>query len=173
MNRRKLLEEQISFLEEHDPNSKELDALREKLKRSKRGRSSKAKGANYESRIRDKLNKRFPTLNFKRTPRSGAYASTSGDTSLSGDLANINSEYDFKCHLELKCHKAWSILRWFEQALGDCPQGKLPIVIAHQQQVIENNRRVKEAEDFVFLRLSDFLDIVNDEKIILKKHLTN
>ena len=47
-------------------------------------------------------------------------------------------------------------------------EGKLPIVIMHRTQKNENGKRIAEADDFVFLRLKDFLDILDDGKIIKK-----
>ena len=80
----------------------------------------------------------------------------------------LYEDYDFKLHLELKNQNRWQVNTWFEQAESDCIEGKLPIVIMHRTQKNENGKRIAEADDFVFLRLKDFLDILDDGKIIKK-----
>lgn len=46
--------------------------------------------------------------------------------------------------------------------------GKIPIVIMHRPQENLEGKRITKADDFVFLKLSDFLKIVDDKKIIKK-----
>lgn len=163
------IQEKIDLLEIYAPQSEELEVLKKKLVYSKRGRSSKRKGASYESKIKTLLNKRFPMLKFARTPQSGGFQKNVDNQSLRGDLSNLEDEYDFLLHLELKNHKLWSVLKWYEQAESDCVKGKIPCVIAHRGQQVKDGKRVVSAEDFIFLKLADFLSIVDDDKIIVKK----
>ena len=51
LDRASLLKDKLNFLKEHDPTNKEIEQLEKSLKYSKRGKSAKAKGANYERKI--------------------------------------------------------------------------------------------------------------------------
>lgn len=48
------------------------------------------------------MGERFPDLDFSRVPSSGGFQKSSANTLLRGDLVNLNEDYDFKLHLELK-----------------------------------------------------------------------
>ena len=50
--------------------------------------------------------------------------------------------------------------------MEDCPQGKIPIVVYHQTQLNENGVRVQEADDFVMIRVSDFLQVLDKDQIV-------
>ena len=78
----------------------------------------------------------------------------------------LNDDVDFLLHLELKNRKnGWKVVQdWFKQANEDCIKGKIPCVIMHQNL----EKGSYNAEDFIMLRLSDFLNIVNYEKIVTK-----
>ena len=88
-NRTTLLREQINFLKEHDPNNKDIEKLEKSLNYSKRGRSSKQKGANYERKIVKFLEEKFPNLKFGRTPSSGGYKK---------DIDNLHKFRRLKCN---------------------------------------------------------------------------
>ena len=163
-----VLKERLELLKRYEPDSEEIVELENQIKLSKKAKSSRGKGASYESKVRKLLGERFPDLDFSRVPSSGGFQKSSANTLLRGDLVNLNEDYDFKLHLELKNQNRWQVNTWFEQAESDCIEGKLPIVIMHRTQKNENGKRIAEADDFVFLRLKDFLDILDDGKIIKK-----
>ncbi len=162
MRRSDLLKEQLSFLKEHSPSSPEIAKLETKLKRSKQGRSSKVKGANYERNIVKLLEHLYPDLKFGRTPASGGYKKELDSNLLRGDVVCLNDDIDFKLHLELKNHKGWeTVKKWYKQAQEDCLQGKLPCVILHQQR-----EAGVPAKDFILMDLKDFFSIIDDNSII-------
>lgn len=144
---------------------KKYKELTQKVALSKRGRSSKAKGANYERTIKKILKDKLG-IDLERTPQSGGFAKSKNLKSVKGDLNSLDDTIDFRLHIECKNHKSWSIKEWWKQATEDCPNGKLPILIMHRGQENKDGKRVQEAEDFVFLRLVDFLDLVDKTKII-------
>lgn len=164
-NRRKVLEEQIEFLENHKPDSPELQELREKLERSKRGKKSRRKGGNYERKVKGLL-KEWLGIDLERTPLSGGYAKKKNLNSVKGDLNTLDDKIKFLLHIECKDHKKWSIKSWWQQAIDDCPKEKIPLLIMHQGQENKDGKRVQEAEDFVMLKAEDFFKLVDREKII-------
>ena len=147
---------------------KEVDLLQKKIELSKRGKSSRAKGGNYERTIAKKFKDKLD-VELKRTPMSGGFAKGSSKASeFRGDIITVDDSIDFKLHIECKSHKTWKLKEWIEQAKEDCPKGRIPIVVFHQGQRNENGKRVEEADDYVCIRLDDFLDIVNGLPIFKK-----
>jgi len=146
-----------------------IEDLEQKIKNSKRGKSSKNKGANYERTIA-KIFKEKLGVELKRTPQSGGFAknSSKGDE-FRGDIVSIDGTVDFILHVECKSHKTWKLKEWIRQSKEDCPEGKIPIVVFHQGQRNENGKRVEEAGDYVALSLEDFLDIVDKDKIVVRQ----
>ena len=165
-NRTTLLREQINFLKKHDPNNKDIEKLEKSLNYSKRGRSSKQKGANYERKIVKFLEEKFPNLKFGRTPSSGGYKKDIENTSLRGDVVCLSEGTDFLLHLELKNRKdGWKVVQdWFKQAQEDCLKGKIPCVIMHQN--LEKGKY--SSTDFIMLKLDDFFNIVDCKNIVKK-----
>lgn len=143
----------------------EVATLEKKIAMSKRGKSSKAKGANYERTVakifKDKLG-----IELVRTPLSGGFQKNAKATNVKGDISNIDSTKDFNLHIECKDHATWSVPKWIEQSESDCPEGKVPVVVMHRRQKNKDGKRVQENGDYVVLSLIDFLDIVNYNKII-------
>lgn len=166
LNRASLIADKLNFLKEHDPNNKEIEKLEKSLKYSKRGKTSKAKGANYERKIVKLFESFFPKLKFGRTPSSGGYKKEIESSSLRGDIVCLNDDLEFLLHLELKNRKnGWKVVQdWFKQANSDCIKGKIPCVVMHQNL----EKGLYSAEDFIMLRLSDFLNTVNYDKIVKK-----
>lgn len=165
-SRLKMLQEQLLFLQTHGAEQTEIEELEKKIARSKRGKSSKAKGSGYERTIAKVLMKRFPILDLARTPSSGGFKKSSNNTLIKGDITNLNSEVYLVLHLELKNQKTIQMEKWIKQSKEDCPEGKIPCVIFHQQQKIAEGKVVQKADDFICLPLEDFLSIVADKKII-------
>lgn len=164
MRKSDLLKEQISFLKEHDPNNSKLAELEKSLQKSKQGRSSKTKGANYERKIVKFLQDKFPSLIFGRTPASGGYKKDVENNNLRGDVVCLSEDVDFLLHLELKNRKlGWKVVQdWFKQAEEDCIKGKIPCVIMHQNLI----KGSLPSRDFIMLKLDDFFTIIDDKKII-------
>lgn len=158
LTQRQLLEQKIQFLKEHDPTNSEIKELEKKLIMSKRGRSSKNKGASYERTIAKKFAKAYVGLELTRTPQSGGFAKKSSKADdFRGDIVSVDKDIDLKLHIECKNHKSWSLPQWINQAKDDCPEGKIPTVIFHKNGT---------SEDFVCLSLEDFFKLVDRDKII-------
>lgn len=174
LSNRKLLEQQIMFYENNlsklsPEDLEELNSLREQLEKSKKGKSAKVKGASYERTIA-KVFKKILGIDLVRTPQSGGFAkkSTKADE-FRGDITSLDDSIDFKLHIECKNHKTWKLKDWFKQSKEDCPKDKIPCVIFHQGQENKDGKRVAESEDYVALRLEDFLNIIDRNTIIKQK----
>lgn len=161
-----LIKDKLAFFKEHDPTNPEIAKLEKSLKRSKQGKSSKAKGANYERKIVKYLESKFPTLSFGRTPASGGYKKYIANNALRGDVVCLSEDTDFLLHLELKNRKdGWKVVQdWFKQAEDDCLTGKIPAVIMHQN--LEKGKYA--SKDFILLELDDFFNIIDYKKVIKK-----
>lgn len=146
-----------------------IEDLEQKIKNSKRGKSSRNKGANYERTIA-KIFKEKLGVELKRTPQSGGFAkdSSKGDE-FRGDIVSVDDTIDFKLHIECKDQATWSLPAWLRQSEEDCPQGKIPVVVFHRRQKNKDGKRIQEAGDYVVLSLEDFLDIVDEDKIVVLK----
>ena len=164
MRRVDLLKEKLEFLKQFSPDSIEIQYLEDKIKQSKKGRSSKNKGANFERKIVNKLNELFPDLKFGRTASSGGYMKGVSNSALRGDVVCYTEGVDFLLHLELKNHKnGWTAVQeWFKQAEDDCIKGKIPVLIMHQNLV----RGKFKSQDFVMLKFDDFFTILDGKKVI-------
>lgn len=130
-----------------------IEDLEQKIKNSKRGKSSRNKGANYERTIA-KVFKEKLGVELKRTPQSGGFAkdSSKGDE-FRGDIIVADKDIDFKLHIECKNHKSWSILAWLNQAIEDCPKDKIPVVIYHKHNT---------SKDYVVINLNDFIELLKE-----------
>ena len=146
-----------------------IEDLEQKIKNSKRGKSSKNKGANYERTIA-KIFKEKLGVELKRTPQSGGFAkdSSKGDE-FRGDIVSIDDTIDFILHLECKDQATWNLPAWIRQSEEDCSEGKIPIVVFHRRQKNKDGKRIQEAGDYVALSLEDFLNIVDKDKIVILK----
>ena len=171
VSNRKLIEQQIMFYKNNlsrlsPEDLEELNKLEQQLAQSKKGKSAKVKGATYERTIA-KVFKKFLNIDLVRTPQSGGFAkkSTKADE-FRGDITSLDDTVHFSLHIECKNHKTWKMKEWFKQAKDDCPTNKLPCVIAHQGQVNKEGKRIEQSEDFILMRLEDFLSIVDKSKII-------
>lgn len=159
-----LIKEKLAFFKEHDPSNPEVAKLEKTLKRSKQGKSSKRKGASYERKIVKYLEKVFPDLSFGRTPSSGGYKKGIDNNLLRGDVVCLSENADFLLHLELKNRKdGWKVVQdWFKQAEDDCIEGKIPVLIMHQN--LEKGKYA--SKDFVMLEIDDFFNIIDYKKVV-------
>lgn len=168
MTKAQMLKEQIAFLERHNPTSPELETLRESLARSKRGKSSKVKGANYERTVAKKFKSAY-NIELTRTPQSGGFAKKSSKAdNFRGDITTVDKDIDLKLHIECKDHSTIKMLDWIGQAEEDCPEGKVPLVVFHKRQKNKDGVRVQESGDYVCLRLEDFLSLVEKDKVVVE-----
>jgi hypothetical protein len=145
----------------------EIADLKQKIEQSQRGKSSRRKGASYENFIAKKIGEKW-MIRLVRTPMSGGFQKSSDNEDIRGDLSCLDKNKKFLLHPECKKQKTWSLRKWFKQAKEDCPEGKIPTVIFHDFQEIKDGKRVNDAEDFVMIRLDDFLEIVDETKVIIK-----
>lgn len=129
----------------------------------KRGRSAKIKGATYERKVASIFEKRWG-LKLRRTPSSGGFAKASENIKIRGDLSCLDQ--NLLLHIECKNQKTWQLKAWIRQAQEDCPEGKIPLVILHQEQINEGGTRIQKADDFVVLSLDDFLEIVDKDLVL-------
>lgn len=133
--------------------------------RSRLGRRSRRKGANYERKVKkwfeDKLG-----ITLERTPQSGGFAKNRNLSRVKGDLNTLDDNVELLLHIECKDQKNWSLKSWWKQAIEECPPGKIPIVVYHQTQLNENGVRVQEADDFVMIRVKDFLQVLDKDQVI-------
>lgn len=144
-----------------------IEDLTQKITLSKRGKSSRAKGATYENTIAKKIGEKW-NIRLVRTPMSGGFQKSSDNEDIRGDLSCLDKDTKFILSPELKKHKTWKLREWFKQSKEDCPNGKIPIVIYHDFQQIKDGKRVNEAEDYVMIRLGDFLNITDQSKVVIR-----
>lgn len=147
---------------------KECENLRHLIELSNRGKSNRRKGANYENAIAKKIKEKW-NITLVRTPLSGGFQKKSETDLFKGDLNCIDPGTRFLLHPECKKHQTWSVGKWWKQTEEDCPKDKIPLLVMHRFQKIEEGKRKETAEDFVMLKLEDFLLIVDESKVIEKK----
>lgn len=158
-----LLEEKRDFLIKHNASVEEVAEIERQIEMSKRGRRSKNKGGSYEQHLAKKIGEKYPMFKLVRTKQSGGAHKEIANEALRGDLANMSSA-NFPFHIEAKNHKTWSLKAWWKQAEEDCMDSKIPLVMFHQEQQISGGKVVQKADDFVMIRLNDFLNVT--EKFI-------
>ena len=166
-----LLKDKLLFLKSHNCSKEEIAEVEKKIEQSKRGRRSKSKGSTYERTVAKIIMDRFPVLDLVRTPSSGGFQKSSNNTSLRGDVSNVNEEVEFLLHIEAKNQKTLKLKDWLKQSQEDCPAGKIACVTFHLQQEIKEGKVTQKADDFICLRLSDFLKAVDEESLIKKNEV--
>ena len=127
---------------------------------SRQGRTSKVKGANFERLIAKKFQDRYG-VELKRTPQSGGFAKKSDRADdYRGDITIVDTKRRLLLHIECKNQQKWSLPKWLKQAQEDCPEGAIPIVVFHEHGT---------SNDYVTLRLEDFLNLAPKDKVIGKR----
>lgn len=110
------------------------------------GRGSRDKGANYEREIAKLLKTKFG-VEVKRTGAQEKWKVHGGDVNAPKYANTILTDFFW----ELKKRESWAILDWYKKAADDCQgSGQTPLVVASK-----NNE-----DDYVFLRLKDFLGLL-------------
>lgn len=132
-----------------------LVIIMEVLLMASRGSGARVKGASYERKIAKILEDRTG-VKLERTPLSGGFAKSSSSTALKGDINSIDPTIDLHLHIECKNQKKWALRDWYKQALDDCPKGRKPIVVFHEDR----------GKDFVMVELGDFLQLVPTSEIV-------
>ena len=166
--RLKLLQEQLVFLIDHNASAEEIAEMEGKIKRSKVSTRSKAKGGAFESKVAKIIGKRFPELDLVKTPSSGGFQHSSNNQEIRGDISNLNKEVTFMLHIEAKNQKVIKMKDWLKQAQSDCPKGKIPSVVFHQQQEIKEGKVVVSSAEYICMGLHDFLELVDEKKVVKK-----
>lgn len=124
---------------------------------SRQGRNAKRKGGQFERDVAKKFQKRYG-VELKRTPQSGGFAKKSEKADdFRGDITIVDTKQVLLLHIECKNQQKWSLPKWVKQAESDCPEGRVPIVVFHEHNT---------SNDYVTLKLEDFLDLVPKEKVI-------
>jgi hypothetical protein len=141
-----------------------VDKLQNQIQLSKQGKRSRDKGSSYERKVAKLFNEAYGTV-LVRTPLSGGFHK-SKDSDMKGDLINLDPSTVFRLHLECKNHRVWRLKDWILQAQEEA-RGKIPIIIAHQHQ--ETGDKPIKANDFVILQLSDFLNLVEQDKVVTNR----
>ena len=136
----------------------ELNISQQKKKdASRRGRTSKAKGANFERAVAKKL-KDVYGVEFVRTPLSGGFLKNKiKSQDFKGDIVPADKNVICVLHMEIKSQKIWSLPAWLKQAENDAPENSYPCVITHLHNT---------SKDYIMMGLDDFLRIVPEETII-------
>lgn len=131
-----------------------------KEERRKRGKRSRTKGANFERTIAKKF-KEFFDVDLVRTPQSGGFAKKSVKADeFRGDIVSADVNTELLLHVECKNAQSWSLPAWLKQSESDCPDGKKPVVIMHKPN---------SSQDYITMKLEDFFDCVNKDKVFLRK----
>lgn len=144
---------------QYDNRVKELQEL---IDASKLGSMKRRKGSTYERAIAKKIKDKLG-INLVRTPQSGGFAKYSEKADdFRGDIVSLDNDIDLRVHIECKDHKTWKPKDWYKQASEDCPKDLYPIVIMHQAQENKEGKRCREAEDFVMIKLDDFLEMTKE-----------
>lgn len=150
----------------------DLNNLRKKSTK-KKGVNGKQKGANYERKLANRLNERFDTQDFSRSPGSGAFATTHTlpeHLKIHGDLITPEK---FKFCIEAKCgynkESISSILdkksifwKFISQAERDSQRAKKDFLL-----IIKQNRKPDLAILSVSEELSSTLEGVYFEGLVL------
>lgn len=142
--------------------SRRVKELQDLIDASKLGSMKRRKGSTYERAIAKKIKDKLH-IDLVRTPQSGGFAKNSEKAEeFRGDIVSVDKDVKLNLHIECKDHKTWKPKDWFRQASDDCPEGLYPIVIMHQAQENKGGKRCRKAEDFVMLRLEDFLELTKE-----------
>ena len=123
----------------------------------RRGKRSRNKGSNYERDVAKKFAKSYG-VELVRTPQSGGFIKNSLKAEdFRGDVVPADSSIRLILHIEGKNSKRWTLPQWIEQAEGDCPEGRVPVVVFHQYN---------SSKDYVCISLDNFMRLVPKKNII-------
>lgn len=138
------------------------------LEAKKRGKRSKNKGATYERKLANYFKEKLG-ITLTRTPQSGGFAKRCNKSDeFKGDIVCLEDNVDFMLHIEAKNQKSLSIRKWLNQAEEDCTKDKIPVVVYYMGEIKNKDNTVKEKKkgDYITLKLDDFMEIVDIDKIV-------
>lgn len=126
----------------------------------KRGKRSRNKGSSYERTIAKKFAQAYG-VELVRTPQSGGFMKNCDKADdFRGDILPVEVGVKMRLHVECKNTKKWALPQWLNQAEGDCPKGRIPIIIFHQH---------KSSKDYVCIPLDDFFELVSGDDIFYEE----
>ena len=136
------------------------ESPKKELTPSQRGKRSRNKGATFERKVAKTLQTAY-NEEFVRTPQSGGFVKNNAKAGeFRGDVIPADEGVSSKLHIECKNAKTWSLSQWLKQAQSDCPKGKIPCVVFHQDGT---------SNDFITMSLKDFLSLIPKESVIIKE----
>lgn len=132
---------------------KKVKKVETKEDRSRRGRTSRNKGANYERLVAKKFEEVIG-VSLSRTPQSGGHAKAKCTSqNFKGDIVSLEEGKDLVLSIECKNAKNWSLPAWLRQSEEEASEDKIPVVIFHQHGT---------SNDYVTLSLDNFLELTKD-----------
>ena len=137
--------------------------------RSKLGRRSRNKGSSYERAVAKKIGEHLD-VQLVRTPQSGGFAKSKATSDFKGDITCLEEDVDFKLHVECKNQKTYSINKWVEQAMCECPENKIPVLIFKKNNTNATGKTGNQ-QDMILLTLEDFLSLADPQKILNRKRV--
>lgn len=131
---------------------------KEKEEKSRRGRTSRNKGSNFEREVA-KIFKEKLGIELVRTPLSGGFGKSNNVDAqkFRGDVVAVDESINFKLHIEAKNQKTWALPAWLKQAEEDCPEDKTACVVFHKHGTSKN---------YITLSLDDFLSLIDPVKVV-------
>lgn len=169
----------LSYPEAYKKNNKlndkqyleKLEELKNRIAMSKQGKRSRNKGNSYERTIAKVFNDKYGTL-LVRTPMSGGFHKKK-ESELKGDIINIDPDFDFKLQIECKNQASWRVKEWLTQSETEARANRIPVLIMHRHKEIIDGKVQEKAEDYVVLKLSDFVELVDKSKVVIPKTKQN
>lgn len=126
----------------------------------RRGKRSRNKGSNFERDVAKKFARAYG-VELVRTPQSGGFIKNSLKAEdFRGDVVPADGSIRLILHIECKNSKRWTLPQWIEQAEGDCPKGRVPIVVFH---------KYNSSKDYVCISMDDFMKLVPKKNILFKR----
>lgn len=131
--------------------------------RSKKGRASKRKGAEFELSVAKILTKWWGET-FKRTPLSGGWAKGV----VCGDVLSLDENSTFPFSVECKRDESFSLYqllkypatgplkKWWYQAWSESKEGKIPLLIIKEN--LQEPYAVLDRKTFDHLNQADYVD---------------
>lgn len=89
-------------------------------------------------------------------------------TTISRISSNLDYRNPYNLFVLCKNQKTWKLKDWLKQSQEDCPKNKVPCVVFHQNQENKDGKRTNDSQDYITLKLEDFLTLVDSRKVIHK-----
>ncbi len=98
-----------------------------------------------------------PKQNRQRGKRNERAVAELFDDKATGALSGEDVPHEL-FSIECKSRKAFTATGWMDQAVKNCPEGKVPIVVVHV-----NNQR--HDNDLVLMRMKDFKQVISEQGV--------